>query len=522
MEMYGPLRARYAKLSGDRETYLMRARDAAKVTIPTLVPPAGATSHTKYPTPYQGLGARGLNNLASKLLLTLFPPNSPFFRLSLPDSEYEKKTQNKDQAGDLKTEVEVSLSLLEVRVKNEIESTNIRVRAFEALKQLIVAGNVLLYLQPEGGMRIYKLNQYVVKRAPNGKVLEIIIEEEVAPQSLTPELLFQAEVEMDSDGQFKQKSLKLYTGIRWENLLNQFEITQELNNRPIMDVYGTFPEDVMPWIPLRFTSVDGEDYGRGYVEEYLGDLKSLEALTQAIVEGSAAAAKMLFLADPNGVTRREDIARAPNTSVISGREGDVTVLQANKGADFRVAKDTMNDLKEQLGYAFMLNSSIQRTGERVTAEEIRYMARELEDALGGVYSVLSLEFQLPMVRVLMQRMQQRKLLPKLPKDMVQLKITTGLEALGRQSDLAKQQQLLENLQVFGPETVGKWINIPNWVTRVATNLGINAEGLVKSEQQVRQEEEQQAMLEAQAQAAMTQQQGGAPSGPPQAQPPGPR
>jgi hypothetical protein len=518
MEQYGPVRARYAKLAADRESYLTRARDAAKVTIPTLVPPSGATNSTKYPTPFQGLGARGLNNLASKLLLALFPPNSPFFRLTLPGSEYEKNTQNKDQAGDLKTEVEDTLSRLEVRIKEEIESSNIRVRAFEGMKQLLVAGNVLLYLQPEGGMRIYKLNQYVVKRSPNGKVLEIIIEEEVSPQSLDPAVLFQAEVETDSNGQYKQKTLKLYTSVKWDNVLAQYEIQQELNNKPLVDVYGTFPEDVMPWIPLRFTSIDGEDYGRGYIEEYLGDLRSLEALTQAIVEGSAAAAKMVVLVNPNGVTRKEDLVKAPNTGVIPGVETDVTAFQANKFNDFRVAKDTINDLKEQLGYAFLLNSSIQRNGERVTAEEIRYMARELEDALGGVYSVLSLEFQLPLVRVLMQRMQQRKLLPKLPKDSVRLKITTGLEALGRSSDLAKQGQLLEHLQVFGPETVGKWINIPNWVTRVASNLGINAEGLVKSEQQVQAEEQQRAMMEAQAQQqlAQAQQAQGGPGGPPQA------
>ena len=40
--------------------------------------------------------------------------------------------------------------------------------------------------------------------------------------------------------------------------------------------------------------VDGESYGRGRVEEFIGDLKSLEALSQALVEGSAAAAKVVF------------------------------------------------------------------------------------------------------------------------------------------------------------------------------------------------------------------------------------
>ena len=49
-----------------------------------------------------------------------------------------------------------------------------------------------------------------------------------------------------------------------------------------------------PWLVLRFNTVDGEDYGRGRVEEFLGDLKSLEGLSQALTEGSSAAAKVVF------------------------------------------------------------------------------------------------------------------------------------------------------------------------------------------------------------------------------------
>ena len=74
---------------------------------------------------------------------------------------------------------------------------------------------------------------------------------------------------------------------------------------PIPKTQGSFPVDKSPYIPLRFNRVDGEDYGRGYVEEYYGDLKSLEGLTRAIVEGSAAASKVLFMVAPNGIIREK-------------------------------------------------------------------------------------------------------------------------------------------------------------------------------------------------------------------------
>ena len=64
--------------------------------------------------------------------------------------------------------------------------------------------------------------------------------------------------------------------------------------------------------------------------------------------------------------------------------------------DFRVAQESAQKIEERLAAAFLLNSSVQRDAERVTAEEVRFMAQELESTLGGVYSVLSQEFQLPL------------------------------------------------------------------------------------------------------------------------------
>jgi len=79
------IQSQYNKLEMNRETYLERARDCAKLTIPTLFPDKGNNEATEYNTPYQSVGARGVMNLASKLMLALFPPHAPFFRLSVDD-----------------------------------------------------------------------------------------------------------------------------------------------------------------------------------------------------------------------------------------------------------------------------------------------------------------------------------------------------------------------------------------------------------------------------------------------------
>ena len=247
--------------------------------------------------------------------------------------------------------------------------------------------------------------------------------------------------------------------------------------------------------------MDGEDYGRGYVEEYLGDLKSLESLTQSIVEGSAAAAKVLFLVGPNGTTRVKTLAESPNGAIVTGDDNDVSSLQLGKSQDFNVAQQTIQMLQTRLSRVFLMNSSIRRDAERVTAQEIRIAHQELEIALGGVYAVLSQEFQLPLVELLMSKMQKENKIPKLPEEGLKPLIVTGVEALGRGEDMNKLGIFMQQLSPLGPEVL-KEINVDDYIIRLAGSLGIDTEGLVKSPEEKKLEAEE---LEAQ-QAQMANQQ----------------
>ena len=268
------LSSMYNALLGERETYLQRARECAKLTIPMLAPPEGATGTTSYFTPFQSVGARGVNNLASKLLLTLLPPNSPFFRLTIDDFDIEELV-GPDQRGP----VEEGFAKIERAAMTEIESSAYRVPVFEALKHLIVTGNCLLYLPDSGGMRVFHLDRYVVKRDPMGNLLYLITKESLSPKTLTPEarevLGLPSPDELNPES--SDKPYHLYTYVCDKG--KYWHIHQEVNRIPIPDSYGKFPKDKNPFIPLRFSRVDGESYGRGLVEEYLGDLRSLEALT---------------------------------------------------------------------------------------------------------------------------------------------------------------------------------------------------------------------------------------------------
>jgi len=296
--------------------------------------------------------------------------------------------------------------------------------------------------------------------------------------------------------QEKENSCDLYTSVVREG--NEFVVQQDVKGIVIEESKGRYPIEKTPFLPLRYTRIDGEDYGRGFVEEYIGDLKSLESLTKAIVEGSAAAAKVLFMVNPNGTTRAKTLSESPNGAIVQGSDGDVSVLQLNKFNDFRTAQGVMNGISDRLSQAFLLNSGVVRDAERVTAEEIRMLSQELEAALGGLYSLLSQEFQMPVVTRLMARMSKEGRLPKLPKDIVKPTIVTGVEALGRGNDLQKLDLFLAGAnQIVGPQAVAQYVNVSDYFKRRATALGIETEGLIKSDEEI-----QQAMQQAQQQEMM--------------------
>ena len=473
-------KAIYTQLETNRFQFLDRARDCSRLTIPTLIPDEGHTAGQKFPTPYNGTGARGVNNLASSLLLSLLPPNAPFFRLVLDDSALRQV----EGIPDVKTEIETSLADMERAVMKEVEAQNIRVSLFEILKHLIVGGNCLLHFNNDGGLRVFPLSRYVVQRDAMGKPLHIVTKESIQPDELPEEI--QGQVASNSP----DKSVDLYTCIHRMSE-NKFAVYQTVGDVEVPGSYGTFPADKLPFLPLRMYSVEGEDYGRSYTEQYLGDLRSLEALTQSIVEGAAAASKILFLVSPNGTTRARTLAKSPNGAIVEGNAGDVSVLQSQKQADLAIAAQTAAQIAERLSYAFLLTESTVRNAERVTAEEIRLLSQSIEKQLGGAFSLLSAELQLPLVNRIMDRLTKSRKLPKLPKKFVAPTIITGVEALARGNDLQRLDFFLQGMSAtIGSEAIGQFVNLREYIKRRATALGIDLAGLIKTEEELAAEAQQ--------------------------------
>lgn len=477
----------YQRLSSDREPYKTRAEDCAEYTIPSIFPKEGDNGSTDYKTPYQGLGARCINNLASKLMLALFPPNDSFFRLT-PGEDIMKELQERPEEKDI---VDSALANLERTAMQYADTHQYRVTLAEALKVLIVTGNCLLFIPPqEGGMKLYKLNNYVVQRDALGNVVQLVTLDKIAFAAL-PDEVKKMVIAKNGSEKRPEDITEIYTHAYLDD--DKYFAYQEVEGEIVKGSEQQFPRNKTPWIPMRMVKMDGESYGRSFVEEYLGDFRSLESLSKSIVEMSAICANVLFLVNPNGITRPYKLAKAESGEFVPGRVEDVQALQLNKYADLQVAQQTIAMLTERLSYAFMLNSAVQRQGERVTAEEIRYVASELEDTLGGIYSILSQELQLPLVRRLLVQLELAGLYPSMPDGLVEPTITTGIAAIGRGHDYQNLMTYLQTISAIPQAAQYLNWNVAN--QRIAVSLGIDTNNLIKTEEQIQQEQQQAAQMQ---------------------------
>ena len=475
-------KTRYDKLSSDRSQYLRVAEDASKLTIPYLIhQDENVTGMRNLKTPWQSVGAKGVVTLSAKLMMSLLPPQTSFFKLQVDE------TKLGEYGPEVKSELDLAFAKVERVILEAIAASDDRVTVHQAMKHLVVSGNALIFMG-KNGLKLFPLNRYVINRDGNGNVLEIVTKEKIGKKiidELVPGIKTD-DVNRDSDDD--SKDCDVYTHAKVNG--NKIEWHQEVYDRIIPKSQGKAPLNITPWLPLRFNVVDGEDYGRGRVEEFMGDLKSLEALSQALVEGSAAAAKVVFTVSPSSSTKPQTLAQAGNGAIIQGRPDDIGVVQVAKGADFQTAYQAATTLEKRLSEAFLVLNV--RQSERTTAEEVRMTQMELEQQLGGLFSLLTVEFLVPYLDRKLSVMQKNGSIPRIPKDVVKPTIVAGINALGRGQDRESLTMFMQTIaQTVGPEAMMQFINPDEVIKRLAAASGIDVLNLVKSMQEIQGQQQQQ-------------------------------
>tara|TARA_B100000029_G_scaffold375349_1_gene369736 strand:+ start:640 stop:2247 length:1608 start_codon:yes stop_codon:yes gene_type:complete len=471
---------RYSQLSSGRTQFLDQAVECSELTLPYLVQHDNTVKGGKkhLTQPWQSVGAKAVVTLAAKLMLALLPPQTSFFKLQVRDDKL-----GEDVEPQVRTELDLAFSKIERMVMDFIAASSDRVVVHQALKHLIVSGNALIFMG-KNGLKHFPLQRYVVSRDGNGNVIEIVTKELISRKvlGLEPKPGPYPNEPNRNQGS-NEDDAEVYTCVKQDPSSGRWVWYQEVDDQIIEGSQSSAPKNASPWLVLRFNTVDGEDYGRGRVEEFIGDLRSLNGLAQALVEGSSVAAKVIFLVSPSATTKPQTLSKAGNGAIIQGRPEDVGVVQVGKTADFATAAQTAQQLESRILDAFLVLNI--RHSERTTAEEVRMTQQELNEQLGGLFSLLTVEFLVPYLNRTLLVLQRSGQLPKLPKDIVRPKIVAGINALGRGQDREALTMFITTVaQTLGAESLVRYINPSEAIKRLAASQGIDTLNLIKTDQQL--------------------------------------
>lgn len=467
--------AEWAVMDGLRQAMINRVERLSQLTIPSVTPQDHYNTDTDQLTNgFTSLGSQASTHLVNKLMLAMFAPSRPFMRLEFPD---KVKASLIEELGVAEDDIVAALVMGEKAALDELEQAGQRQVLFEVLTHLVVSGNALLDLSGDD-LNLVGIKDFVVRRNAKGKVVTLIIREKYRL----------ADLDADAQEEFKKK----YPGTRWDADVCLYTWVRYVDKVYRSSVWvddcelsqgfkGKWTEASLPWRALTWRLPARQHYGVGRAEEYANDLAEHESLSHALSDGAALATTFKWLANPGGMTRPEDVTKAQNGAVIPGSQNDLSLLSANIGQQLSTVLSIRQEVAQRIGRGFLLSSAVTRDAERVTAEEIRLQAMELESSLGGAYSRLALDVQQPLGFWLLRK-------AKVSLKGTQLKpvIITGLDALSRNADRERMMMFLQDvaaLDGIAPETRMR-LREGNIIADMAAGAGVDRVRYIASEEEV--------------------------------------
>lgn len=459
-------------LSPEREPFLRRAYQASAYTIPRLIRDPAAPRGEDLVDQYQSIGAEGASRLASKLLIRLFPVNSRWFELDIvarSGGRAQLEALSEEEIGNLRDE----LTRIEERTASTFEHNGYRVGAYRVLLHLIVGGTCVFHAPKGRRPRVSGLPRFCVERDSRGMLSRLVVSEGLHPDDARDRAMRRRVLEDPRNG-----LLTLVERVGTEGSYSYRE-TQYRGNTAVGDP-EEFSVDALPWIVPRFDADDEDAYGRSLVENLLGDLQTLEGVSQGVVEMLAAAAAWRWLADPAGSIRPSHIEESVNGQALVGRPEDLSVTQGPGGQrDIAAGRVLVQDLRSDIRRSFLDVGGVQRAGERVTAYEIERFTGELEEGFGGPFANVTQEFQLPLAALLLEHQDS---VPEIADGKYVPRSVVGVESLGKAQDLLRIRTATQIIRETVGEQALQAINVPALVARIFRNSGLAADDLTLDEQ----------------------------------------
>lgn len=415
-----------------------------------------------------------VQNLANKLVMSMFSPVSPFFELSMGTAaRLELAERGVEEAA-----IPAILAENERQAAKFFGSSGQRAKMYRVAEHLIVLGNALIVEESPTRLRVLGLRNWAVERDFFGDVQTLVIAEPYLFRNLQP----QVQEVMGHRYANGDTRVTHYRVIQREGH-GGFTETRAIDNVQLPDEFtGYYAADRLPYHVPTWDLQDGDHYGTGLVERFIGDLESLERLDEGLVNSGVLATQFRWLADPTKGVRVVDFQNSVTGEAIPGTKDGLTTVSAGMDVahSLRIVQEVASARERRVGQAFLLAGSVVRDSERTTAEEVRLVMREFENTHSGTFSTAAVNWQRPMARWALRGIGVHV------EDLgLDISIPSGLEGLARQHEVDNFRAAVQDLTAVAtmPEEHRQELSPTRTMSFVGAGRGIRLEKLFLSEEE---------------------------------------
>lgn len=461
----------WSRLDGLRQPMMRRIERYAALTIPKVMLPDGTNIESMDQShDYQSLGAQAVNNVVNKLMISMFAPSRPFFKVQEGKSTKAKAVEaGLDEVG-----LGSVLAKMERDSVKTLDGKGQRPKLYQTNRLLVITGNGLL-ITDKDKLRVMGLKYYCVKRTATGEIHTLVIREQLRFDELD------YEIQKLWSKRYQRDTIVSHYKLIKRTPQGSYTMCQYIDETKLPEKWeARWTADKMPYHCLAWDLTDEADYGTGLVEDYSGDFEALSVLSEAIVTGAVVGTEFRWVANPNGVTSVDDMRDSVNGDVIPGSAKDVGTIAPPVAEGVKIAQAVNQDYIQRISRGFLMGSAVTRQAERVTAEEVRLTALELEASFGGVYSALAPSMQTPIAKWLLATAGT-----SIAGTDLDVTIITGLDALSRNGDLENLKLALQDLAQLAqaPEPLMQRVKWQALATFVGTGRGVDLAQFIMNDQE---------------------------------------
>lgn len=489
-------------------TAIQKASIYGKWTIPYLAAePSKDGRQAPLEGDFQSIGALLVNSLSSKLAGLLFPTTHPFMVVNLTPEGRRVMEEALTSQGGSAEDLNVMLSNLVSTASSKAFSGRAFFQLVLAFKHLIVTGNVAIKRnEEEQAIQCFGLNNFVVRRDGLGRVVEAIIKEDVYFGTLHEDVqnYVRNKGNLGADSaDLRNRAVSKYTRIYRRP--NDYVVEQGIDDVVLGNEFtSTYEKHKLPYIFPTWTLINGEHYGRSLVEDLKGDFAKLSAISEALAKYEIEALRVVFGVSAESFDAIDELSLADTGEYVRVSPGAVQVIETGAAQKVQYILEDFEVVFGRLARAMMWRANT-RSGDRITAYEIRQEIEEVEAGMGGAYSALAENLQLPLSYLFLFETDSTLIDAILDAEAGGVYLTTGISAL---SKTTKAQRILEVLAEAGQAVeiasqMDQRIDPKRIVDLFFEAKGLDFSELKKSDEELQAEAQIQAQ-EAQAQQMMAQ------------------